>query len=146
MVQHSILIVEAKQKRSDNFAFARIAKSADNAICRAQSFNLYHTVAIAGVVRLVRALGHHAIESHSSKIAHPSLRQMQLPRRRRKPDAAISRNALEKTFQRVPPLFERSPREQLSLSIDQQIKAQECNRRLLREAPDPAVRWMNSLQ
>ena len=80
--ESSFVVVEAEEERADGLCSFAVAESADDAIGGLEVLDLYHSLAIAGVIRLADPLGHHAVESERPEFVEPLQRDFAIGRGR----------------------------------------------------------------
>jgi hypothetical protein len=83
----AVIVMEAKQQRSDHGLTLVVAEAANDAVGAAIILDLLHAAAIVGPVRQVAPLGDDAIERRADP-GEPSARLRQLGRGRRQADGS----------------------------------------------------------
>src|SRR5258706_7170620 len=89
----SFFVIKTEQERADLARPLAVAEAADDAVGGLEMLDLDHPLAVAGVVRLAEALGHHAIESGAAELIEPVAGQFAVGRGRRKADRRSFRHA-----------------------------------------------------
>src|ERR1700710_2255515 len=110
-MQQTIGIVEAQQDRSGDLAaslcFFGVSKAADDAVGASVPFYLLHALAVASLVRQVKALGDHAVAASASG-PKPKRRILEGKAGWREPKKGASRKpAFGEVFQQRAPLRQR---------------------------------------
>src|SRR5689334_19783842 len=97
MIEQAAIVVEAQKDRAHEFAVGPVSKASDHAVGRSHSLDLYHSVAIAGLIGQINALGDDTVECRT-RLAQPPLCNGAVARRRREHEMRI---ALQLSFEEL---------------------------------------------
>ena len=107
--------------------------------------HLDHSLAIAGVIRLAEALGHHTVEAQAGVFAEPIARNFSIARRRRKVEQRLPGHRGEKLFELCAPLLDWLIDQAFSLEHEK-IECEVLRGRLAGQLANARLGRMNSLQ